>query len=241
MLLYQILTAVMWSAGHLLWGLALAPLIGTVAPLVTIVRHLGLPVRRELRLSGLPPRSALLAVIVPAAALPVAYALGVANARWIPPLPENFDLYEELVPRGAVTFIGGLLGIVVLAPLAEELVFRGLVLRVFVRHMGLPLALLLSAALFAASHAAPWMLLPMTFLGVVLGLTAWATRSLTAAWIGHGLFNLAAYIELALTHDPHSSRLEAWSSQPLVWATGAILLSLALALLVHGRTAARRD
>jgi membrane protease YdiL (CAAX protease family) len=234
-ILYQVLGVVLWTAGHVLWGLALAPLAGTVAPLVTVVRHLGLPVRRELQLTTLSRSEVLLVVATLGAALFVAHAASALNARWFPPTPESLALYAELVPHDAASFVLGFLGIVVAAPLAEELVFRGLVLNVFAQHLGLPLALTLSALLFGASHMAPSMILPITFLGIVLGVVVWSTGSLTAAWLGHGLFNLAAYVELALTHDPNSSRLEAWASRPLVFGPAILVVLLCLVELARRR------
>jgi hypothetical protein len=96
------------------------------------------------------------------------------------------------------------------------------------RRLGAPFGIAITAVLFGAAHGAPWMVLPISFLGILLGVLVWMTGSLSTAWLAHGLFNLASFAELCLTHDPESSRFEAWAVRPLMWATGLVLLGLAL-------------
>jgi len=80
---------------------------------------------------------------------------------------------------------------VVIAPLAEEFLYRGILLMTLVRHVGIVPALVVSSAVFAAAHftAEPQALLPLFFLGMALGYIAYRTRSLVAPIIAHALFN----------------------------------------------------
>ena len=243
MVLYQIVTGALWSVGHPLIGLVAAPIAGVLVPVWGVARRLGLRARRELRLGALPARSLACIVWILISALPAAYALNALNSRLFQPAPELLGFYRLLIPQDAISFVGGLLGVVILAPLAEEVVFRGLVLGVLLRHLPVPVAILLSGVLFSAAHGSPWLLLPIAFLGVLLGVVTWITRSLSAAWLGHALFNLAAYLELSLTGDVASSHLEEWVLDPLVWAVsvvsfGAGLVGLARLRSRHERTRA---
>jgi hypothetical protein len=67
-----------------------------------------------------------------------------------------------------------------------------------------------------------------------LGVLVWRTGKLTAAWLGHGLFNLIAYVDVCLTHDVRSTRLERWSLQP--WVLGVSLASLVIVTWVFLRS-----
>jgi membrane protease YdiL (CAAX protease family) len=126
----------------------------------------------------------------------------------------------------------GLAAVVLVVPLAEEVLFRGLVLPSIVPWFGPAAAIGVSAVLFAAVHGALWMLLPLTLLGTSLGLVALHAGSLTPAWIGHGLFNAVAFVELCRSHDVDSTRLESWASPPAVWAPSSVLLLVLLAWVV---------
>lgn len=90
------------------------------------------------------------------------------------------------------------LAVGLLVPLAEELVFRGLLFTWLYIRFGLAVAVLGSALLFGLAHLdanVGWLFLPPFMLsGVFLALLAWASRSLTAPLLAHVLRNLMAVI-----------------------------------------------
>jgi hypothetical protein len=61
--------------------------------------------------------------------------------------------------------------------------------------------------------------------GTLLGWLMWRTGSLALTWFAHGCFNLVAYIELCVTRDPRSVRIETWASQPWVWLPSLALFA----------------
>lgn len=63
----------------------------------------------------------------------------------------------------------GFLGVAVLTPLWEELFFRGIVLGAAHRRFGRSIAVMLSAAFFAAVHGVPILLPYLVTLGLILG------------------------------------------------------------------------
>ena len=82
---------------------------------------------------------------------------------------------------------------VALAPLVEEMVFRG-VLYPSLKQAGYPrLALWLTALIFAATHANLLTFLPLTLFAIVLTMLYERTGSLLAPMVTHGCFNLANY------------------------------------------------
>jgi hypothetical protein len=96
-------------------------------------------------------------------------------------------------------------GVIVLAPLGEELVFRGVLLRGLVRRMSFWWAALAGAAIFGACHADVWIYLfwprYLALVGVGVGL-AWLNRT-RGYWCGvtaHATLNAVATLALLLAH-----------------------------------------
>ncbi len=102
-----------------------------------------------------------------------------------------------------------LLLLVVIAPITEELFFRGIVLRGLLSRFRPAVAVLLSALLFAAIHLNPWQFLSALFLGIVFGWFYLRTGSITLCVLGHALnnglfllFSLVAWNIPGLTGTP---------------------------------------
>jgi membrane protease YdiL (CAAX protease family) len=92
------------------------------------------------------------------------------------------------------------IGVVVLAPLAEELLFRGLILRSLLRRTGAGAAVAISAAVFAGVHLldpnTASLLVPLAGLGVVSGIRAVRTGELSQSILLHAGFNLLSAVTL---------------------------------------------
>ncbi len=87
--------------------------------------------------------------------------------------------------------IAGMLAVACgLAPLYEELLFRGGLYRFCRQRLGRNWALLLSGCLFGAMHQNLMSFLPLSIFGVILALAYEATGSIRVAVIAHALFNL---------------------------------------------------
>jgi membrane protease YdiL (CAAX protease family) len=59
------------------------------------------------------------------ALVPVDYAVTAMSRRWFPPDDAQFEIFEALIPTGVWNVVIGVLGVIVLVPLAEELLFAG--------------------------------------------------------------------------------------------------------------------
>ena len=77
----------------------------------------------------------------------------------------------------------------VMAPLVEELFFRGLLLRLLLRTMGPVVAVVLQALVFAAVHLQPLQFPGLFVMGLVAGALAVRTGRLGASWAMHIGFN----------------------------------------------------
>lgn len=86
----------------------------------------------------------------------------------------------------------------VLAPVFEEIVFRGFLLPSLTRYIPVWGAIVLSSLVFAVAHLSASEVLPLATLGIVLGLTYTRSRNLLAAMLMHGLWNSGTLISLVL-------------------------------------------
>ncbi|MBN1674391.1 MAG: CPBP family intramembrane metalloprotease [Kiritimatiellae bacterium] len=138
------------------------------------------------------------------------------------------DLFKALRSAGGVSFVA----LILLPALAEEVLFRGVMLRGFLRLYSVRTAVLVSALLFALIHVNPYQM-PLSF---VLGLvTAWLfirTRSLWPCILLHGLNNLLALYAGMLGLDiPGYDRPSPVAAFQPLWfdLLGAVLLAVGLA------------
>jgi membrane protease YdiL (CAAX protease family) len=94
------------------------------------------------------------------------------------------------------------LAIVILAPIAEEIFFRGVVFNALLREGGRRWAYLGSAALFAVIHLEPISILPLFLLGLALAWVYERSRNLLAPMAMHATVNgIAVALVLLQTFD----------------------------------------
>ena len=87
---------------------------------------------------------------------------------------------------------------VVLAPVFEELVFRGVLLPVLVSKVGKISGVLLSALIFALAHLSVGELPPLFVLGIGLGLMRLSSGRLFPCALMHSLWNGVTFASLLL-------------------------------------------
>jgi membrane protease YdiL (CAAX protease family) len=84
------------------------------------------------------------------------------------------------------------------APLFEELLFRGFLLPSLTRYLPVWASILTSSLLFAAAHLSLSEILPLTALGIVLGVVYTRSRNLLAPMLLHSLWNSGTLLSLFL-------------------------------------------
>ena len=109
------------------------------------------------------------------------------------PLLELVLSSDELIP---LLFL--LITTVVLAPVFEELVFRGVLLPVLVSKVGKISGVLLSALIFALAHLSVGELPPLFVLGIGLGLMRLSSGRLFPCALMHSLWNGVTFASLLL-------------------------------------------
>ena len=147
-------------------------------------------------------RALLLSLIVGAASLPIILSLGNLCAKIMrmikmdPVAQESVQTLQSSESLGIKLLIGFLA--VVVAPLAEEVIFRGIIYPTIKQHGYPRFALWGTSFLFAAVHGNLMIFIPLTFLAVVLTLLYETTDNILAPVLTHSLFNLANFFLLVV-------------------------------------------
>jgi uncharacterized protein len=102
------------------------------------------------------------------------------------------------------------LSMIVLAPLFEETVVRGVVLRAFLNHYKPMYAILFSGILFGISHILPGQIMGAVIFGILIGYVYFATRSLLLCILIHAFHNALA-IYAGSIHFAFNPTSFAWS------------------------------
>ncbi len=129
-------------------------------------------------------------------ALAVVYAVSIVHELIVQ--PEQQDIISEF-PRSTLGVGLFILVAVVMAPLFEEIVFRGFLFRGFANSWGWKWGALASGAVFALAHLQLDIFVPLAVLGVAL---AWVYRRTGSLWtciVMHALFNSIAVAAWAFT------------------------------------------
>lgn len=124
-------------------------------------------------------------------------ALGVPQAS-------NLEPYEDVLTGPVIVLLLVLAG--VLAPIGEELLFRGVLLRGLMDRWTGAVAVVAQGVLFGFAHVlfdGGWgnvgLVIPLAMLGLILGFLARATGRLGAGMIAHSLFNVSQILLLVAT------------------------------------------
>lgn len=88
--------------------------------------------------------------------------------------------------------------VAVCAPVWEEVVFRGFLLPSLTRYLPLWGSIAASAAIFSLAHFSLQRLLPLFFLGVVLGVVFARSQNLLTSILSHSLWNCFVFLDLLM-------------------------------------------
>ena len=110
-----------------------------------------------------------------------------------PPPRTLIEAFESIMNAAEYPFSSFFL-LVVVAPVTEEVLFRGLILRGFLANYSKRSAILLSALLFAIMHTNPWQFISAFVAGVLLAWLLIETGSLLPCLFAHAVANGTAYL-----------------------------------------------
>lgn len=166
---------------------------------------------------------------MPVLAWSVLAALGtVIPSVWLqemlPPLPDTVS--EQMMKM--VRTHGGYFAIAILAPLAEEIVFRGAILRLLCEcFKSRWAAIAVSAFLFALIHANPAQMPHAFIVGLLLGWMYCRTKSIIPGVVYHWCNNTVAYLMAVAVPDPDAKLIELYGGNQT-----SLILSIVFSLCI---------
>lgn len=114
------------------------------------------------------------------------------------PVPDWFnEIMSKIISKDIYSFIT----VVILAPIFEELILRGVILDGFLKSYNPRKAILLSAFAFGLFHLNPWQFVPAFIGGLYLGWIYYRTQSIIPCIVIHSVNNLTVF--LMLVYDPN--------------------------------------
>ena len=135
--------------------------------------------------------------------------------RTMLPAPEwVMETLLELV-EGRQSLWGSVLILVIVAPITEELLFRGLILDGFLRRYTIRKSILMSALLFGVFHLNPWQFVGAFVVGALFAWWRVQTGSILPGILGHAFYNAIPMLVLGMKIE-----IPGYSSDP----TGPIQL-----------------
>jgi len=94
--------------------------------------------------------------------------------------------------------------VVIIGPLFEEILFRGMILDGFLKRYSPWKSILWSSFLFGLFHFNPWQFIPAFILGVIMGYVFWKTRSLWLCIFVHFVNNGLSFLALFFVDEQNA-------------------------------------
>ena len=160
-----------------------------------------------------------MAVIVSIATMAMAFMADSLNVL-MPEAPEWFEKAMEQIMNAPVWIT--LISVSVFAPLFEEWLCRGMVLRGLLQKTHPASAILVSAAFFAVLHMNPWQALPAFLLGILFGYVYYKTGSLKLTMLMHCVNNTMAVV---FSKIPSLEEAEGFADVLSPWAYAGVLIA----------------
>lgn len=133
----------------------------------------------------------------------------------------NVDYVLDHTPEA---YLADLLSAVVLAPIAEELIYRGIVLRCAAKVSG-RFAIFFSAFIFGIMHGNPYQFVLGFLIGIPLAMVTLKTGSIIPAIICHMANNLVASVSVIVEYfNEDISNIIPWICLPVFFITGLIVI-----------------
>ena len=165
-----------------------------------------------------------MALVVSGMTIATAFAAEPISAL-LPEMPEWFEEVMSGLTGG--NFILSFICVSIFAPLFEEWLCRGVVLRGLLTKMRPVSAIAVSAAFFAVLHMNPWQALPAFLLGVVFGYVYYKTGSLKLTMLMHFVNNTMALI---MSRIPSFQDAETFADVMSPWAYACVIAACVLFL-----------
>ncbi len=188
------------------------------------LRHPSTGKKQVLSLRPFPPRLLPLIVVMALTGSVLVAELGNMMEE-LYPIPDSLrEVFLLLLDSSDWTaFLQRFALLVLMAPVTEELVFRGIFQFGLVRNYGPKKGVLASSVCFGLFHAIPWQIPAAAITGILLGFVVYRTGSIFAGMTLHAVWNLLPLLSVSLIQN---------SSLPGYTSTGNEVVHIPLYVLV---------
>ena len=172
----------------------------------------------------------ILALLIFIVIQPVVWFLGWVNS--LIPFPSFYLNFEKAQDSILKDFLSGnmsvwyvLINVALVPAIFEEFMYRGFFLNIIKKSGGPALAIILSGFMFGAYHIRFTQIIPLSFLGMLLGYLAWRAESIYPAMIGHFVNNGLSVILAAFAPSFVFSKNTTDNMPPLLWIVLSVLVT----------------
>ena len=185
------------------------------------------PLFKRLRLTPIPRQTALFTLLFSFGLIIVFDEVDRIIQIFIPAPEYILNLNGLLQPESVGGFILLFTAVVLIAPLGEELLFRGFLQQFLEEHWkDVTRAILITALFFAVIHMNPYWFVQIYILGITLGFLSWKTGSVLPPLLLHGMNNGGAMVFSFTSAGNQSFYL--WNAHVAPWilvlAVGCVIL-----------------
>jgi|TARA_B100000953_G_scaffold61475_1_gene48959 hypothetical protein len=200
-----------------------------IVPVLILLNRKQLSIIESLRLNAISKQVIVATILLSIGAMIIADEINIL-VDMIIPAPDSFLQLEALLtPDNPISMFLLIITIVLLAPIGEELLFRGFLQKYLEIAWGdITKAILLSSLFFAAIHFNPYWLIQIYLLGVLLGYIAWQTQSVVSSIIFHVIINASSLIFTFLGEPAESALIWRGHINPIILLLGTYLFWIGL-------------
>lgn len=186
-----------------LWGLA--TLIGNAFVFNTLVNYKKITYKNLFHNSSNSLSATIGLLILPIAmTVPALFLTDVALMSVVETLFPLSRAQELMFERMMAKDVGTLIMVCILAPFLEEMLFRGIILRSFIKQYSTQNAIILSSLLFGAAHLNIYQFVGATCTGLVLGWLYVRTHSIWPCILLHAFYNTSCVVFSSLMENSNT-------------------------------------
>ncbi len=152
--------------------------------------------------------------------------------KMIPSPPWFWEMFNKIFEND-YGWWGTFMKVAVVAPVVEELIFRGIILQGLRRNYNAFVAVFMSALLFSLFHLNPWQM-PATFiLGLLLGWIMVRANNIILSILGHSINNFLVLLSITYWGEISSHAIYLLEKKEFMYLSGlTVLFSLVLIFLL---------
>ena len=153
----------------------------------------------------------------------------------LPPPSWFWELFNKVLESDYGIY-GAILKVAIVAPIIEEMIFRGVIMHGLMRNYSKFTAVFVSALMFALFHLNPWQF-PATFiLGILLGILMVRTNNIFLCILGHSINNSLVLVNIKYWDQiKNSFYMQLDKNDQLIISTVLVLVSLVFIFILSRR------